>query len=118
LSAAFSVIKAFRMRPGFRLATLAPYSTASALLLDGFQGGLYGGTGRSADWDVACKAQRRYGRMILAGGMRPENVAAAIARVRPYAVDVASGVEVRPGKKDARKMRKFMQQVAKGREAK
>jgi phosphoribosylanthranilate isomerase len=128
LSVAFSVIKAFPMPPGFRLAVLAPYSAASALLLDGFKGGLYGGTGRTADWDLARRA-RRYGRVILAGGIRPDNVAEAIARVQPYAVDVASGVEARPGKKDAGKMRELMQQVdaanrtaagrtVKGREAK
>lgn len=110
LSGAFGVIKAFPMPPGFRLASLAPYSAASALLLDGFKGGLHGGTGRPADWDLARRA-RRYGRVILAGGIRPDNVAEAIARVRPYAVDVASGVESRPGKKDAGKMRELMREV-------
>jgi phosphoribosylanthranilate isomerase len=110
LAAAFSVIKAFPVSPGFRLAKLAPYSAASALLLDGFKDGLRGGTGRTADWDLARRA-RRYGRVILAGGIRPDNVAEAIARVQPYAVDVASGVEARPGKKGAGKMREFMRQV-------
>jgi phosphoribosylanthranilate isomerase len=110
LAEAFSVIKAFPVPSGFRLAKLAPYSAASALLLDGFKDGLRGGTGRVADWDLARRA-RRYGRVILAGGIRPENVAEAIARVQPYAVDVASGVEARPGKKDAGKMREFMRQV-------
>jgi phosphoribosylanthranilate isomerase len=111
LAGAFHVIKAFPAPPGFRLATLAPYATASAaLLLDGFKGGLYGGTGRAADWDVARRAQK-YGRVILAGGIRPENVAQAIAQARPYAVDVASGVESRPGKKDARALRELMREV-------
>jgi phosphoribosylanthranilate isomerase len=110
LSGAFCVIKAFPMPPGFRPATLAPYSAASALLLDGFKGGLYGGTGRTGDWDLARRA-RRYGRVILAGGIRPENVAEAIRRVQPYAVDVASGVEARPGKKDAGALRQLMRQV-------
>jgi phosphoribosylanthranilate isomerase len=110
LSGGFSVIKALAMPPGFRLASLAPYSAASALLLDGFKGGLYGGTGRTADWNLARRA-RRYGRVILAGGIRPDNVAEAIARVQPYAVDVASGVESRPGKKDAAKMRELMREV-------
>jgi phosphoribosylanthranilate isomerase len=116
LSGAFSVIKAFPMPPGFRLAKLAPYTAASALLLDGFKDGLRGGTGRTADWDLARRA-RRYGRVILAGGIRPENVAEAIARVQPYAVDVASGVEARPGKKDAAKMRELMRQVEAGNRA-
>jgi phosphoribosylanthranilate isomerase len=128
LSAAFCVIKAFPMPPGFRLSSLAPYAEASALLLDGFKSGQRGGTGRTADWNLARRA-RRYGRVILAGGIRPENVAEAIARVQPYAVDVASGVERRPGKKDARALRELMREVevencrlggaaAKGRETK
>jgi len=110
LSGAFSVIKAFPVRPGFRLAQLAPYSSASALLLDGFKDGLRGGTGRAADWDLARRG-RRYGRIILAGGIRPDNVAEAITRVQPYAVDVASGVERRPGKKDAGALRELMREV-------
>jgi len=110
LAGAFRVIKAFAMPPRFRLAALAPYSAASALLLDGFKGGLYGGTGRTADWDLARRA-RRYGRVILAGGIRPGNVAQAIAQARPYAVDVASGVEARPGKKDASALRELMREV-------
>jgi phosphoribosylanthranilate isomerase len=110
LSAKFCVIKALPVAPDFRLAALAPYGVASALLLDGFKSGLRGGTGRPTDWDLARRA-RRYGRVILAGGIRPENVAEAIARVEPYAVDVASGVEARPGKKDARKMRQLMREV-------
>jgi phosphoribosylanthranilate isomerase len=110
LSEAFSVIKAVRVAPNFRLAALAPFASAAALLLDGFKGGLYGGTGQAVDWAVARRA-RRYGRVILAGGIRPENVAQAIERVQPFAVDVASGVEARPGKKDAAKMRELMYEV-------
>jgi len=110
LAGAFRVIKAFSMPPGFRLGALAPYASASALLLDGFKGGLYGGTGRTADWDLARRA-KRYGRVILAGGIRPGNVAQAIAQARPYAVDVASGVEARPGKKDPGALRELMREV-------
>jgi phosphoribosylanthranilate isomerase len=110
LTGAFCVIKAFPAPPGFRLAALAPYASASALLLDGFKYGLRGGTGRTADWDLARRA-RKYGRVILAGGIRPENVAQAIAQARPYAVDVAGGVESRPGKKDARALRDLMREV-------
>jgi phosphoribosylanthranilate isomerase len=110
LSGAFSVIKAQAVARGFRLKSLAQYSAASALLLDGFKDGLYGGTGRTADWNLARRA-RRYGNVILAGGIRPDNVADAIVRVQPYAVDVASGVEARPGKKDAGKMRELMREV-------
>jgi phosphoribosylanthranilate isomerase len=110
LAGALRVIKAFRMSPGFRVAALAPYGAASALLLDGFEAGAYGGTGRTADWGLARRA-RKYGRVILAGGIRPGNVAQAIEQAGPYAVDVASGVEARPGKKDPRAMRELMREV-------
>jgi phosphoribosylanthranilate isomerase len=110
LARAFRVIKAFAMRPGFRLAMLQRYGAASALLLDGFKPGQYGGTGRTADWNVARRAGR-YGRVILAGGIRPDNVAQAIAEARPYAVDVASGIEAQPGKKDPAKLRALMREV-------
>ena len=62
------------------------------------------------DWKVA-RTARRYGRIILAGGLTPENVAEAIRIAQPYAVDVASGVESRPGKKDYEKMRRFIESV-------
>jgi phosphoribosylanthranilate isomerase len=104
------VIKAFTMRPGFRLPTLARYRAASAFLLDGFRDGLRGGTGRTVDWGVARRANG-YGRVILAGGITPENVARAINDARPFAVDVASGVESRAGKKDARALRELMRAV-------
>lgn len=104
------VIKAFRMRPGFALARLGRYAAARAFLLDGFRAGLRGGTGSSFDWNMARRAAR-YGRIIVAGGLRPENVAVAIARVRPYAIDVASGVEARPGKKDPARLRELMREV-------
>ncbi len=110
LSGSLAVIKAFRMAPGFQLGALAPYRQASALLLDGFQNGLYGGTGRPANWNLARRAAR-YGRVILAGGIRPANVAQAIVQARPYAVDVASGVESRPGKKDAAALRELMREI-------
>ncbi|HEV2388684.1 MAG TPA: phosphoribosylanthranilate isomerase [Candidatus Acidoferrales bacterium] len=104
------VIKAFRMRPGFALARLGRYAGAKAFLLDGFRAGLRGGTGKPFDWSVARRASR-YGRIIVAGGLGPENVAEAIAGARPYAIDVASGVEARPGKKDPARLRELMRQV-------
>jgi phosphoribosylanthranilate isomerase len=110
LAGAFRVIKAFSVKPGFRAATLRKYRVASAFLLDGFRGGLYGGTGRTTDWSVARQASRA-GRIILAGGITPENVARAIAEARPFAVDVASGVESRPGKKDPSALRALMRGV-------
>jgi len=102
------VIKAFRVRPGFRLARLASYPRAKAFLLDGFHRTLRGGTGRAFDWSVAKRA-KRYGRIYLSGGLTSENVAQAIRHARPFAVDVASGVEAQPGKKDPARVRAFVQ---------
>jgi len=98
------VIKAVQVGRGFRLVSLSEYRRADALLLDGFAPGLHGGTGRTVDWKLA-RASRKYGRIILAGGLTPENVAEAIRVAEPYAVDVASGVEARPGRKDPARLR-------------
>ena len=98
------VIKAVQVKRGFRGASLARYRAADAILLDGFARGLHGGTGRTLDWKLA-RAARRYGRIILAGGLTPENIAEAIRAAQPYAVDVASGVEARPGRKDPGRLR-------------
>jgi len=93
------VIKAIRVRDTFRSTQLASYNRASALLLDGFDSRQYGGTGKSFNWHLARGANRGT-RIFLAGGLTPENVAAAIRTTNPYAVDVCSGVEARPGRKD------------------
>ena len=98
------VIKAVQVGPGFRVARLARYGKAHGILLDGFKRGLHGGTGRTLDWNLA-RAARRHGRIILAGGLTPENIAEAIRVAEPYAVDIASGVESRPGKKDPARLR-------------
>ena len=110
LAGQFRVIKAFAGGPGFKLARLAAYKSASAFLLDGYRSRLYGGTGRTADWQLAREA-RRYGAVIVAGGLRPDNVAQAIAEAQPFGIDVASGVEVRPGKKDPGALRELMREV-------
>ncbi len=73
------VIKAIQVKPGFRAASLSRYRAADALLLDGFARGLHGGTGRTLDWKLA-RAAQRYGRVILAGGLTPENVAGSHSR--------------------------------------
>jgi phosphoribosylanthranilate isomerase len=114
LAKSYRVIKAFRVRRGFRPERLARYRAAAAFLLDGFRPGLYGGTGRRFDWRIARQA-KRYGRIVLAGGLAPENVAEAIARVRPFAIDVSSGVEAKPGKKDPARLRALMRVVKKAR---
>ena len=79
-----------------------------AWLVDAHQAGSYGGSGRRADWNLAAGLAAQ-APVLLAGGLTPENVAAAIARVHPWGVDVASGVESSPGKKDRTKMEEFIQ---------
>jgi phosphoribosylanthranilate isomerase len=104
------VIKAFRVASDFAVAALEKYHDAFAFLLDGSRAGQFGGTGIGADWNVARRAVASH-RIILAGGLTAENVGAAIRSVRPYAVDVASGVESKPGKKDHGKMKDFINEV-------
>jgi phosphoribosylanthranilate isomerase len=98
------VIKAVQVGRGFRVASLGRFRRADAILLDGLKRGLHGGTGLTLDWNLARRA-KRYGPIILAGGLTPENIAEAIRVARPYAVDVASGVESGPGKKDPARLR-------------
>lgn len=105
------VIKALPVGPRFSIAELRRFRRASMFLLDRAQRGQFGGTGKSFDWSIAARASKSH-RIILAGGLTPENVAEAIFTVRPYAVDVASGVESRPGIKDAGKLREFFAEVS------
>jgi phosphoribosylanthranilate isomerase len=107
LARSVPVIKVVRVKKPFRAAQLAPFKRASALLLDGFDGRLRGGTGKTFDWDIARRA-KRYGRIFLAGGLTPGNVGAAIRAAKPYAVDVCSGVESKPGKKDPKRLKDFL----------
>jgi phosphoribosylanthranilate isomerase len=104
------VIKAFRLETDFPLDILQEYPGVFAYLFDGANRGQYGGTGRTTDWDVARRAAQSH-RVILAGGLKVENVAAAVRIVRPYGIDVASGVETKPGKKDPGLVREFIQEV-------
>jgi phosphoribosylanthranilate isomerase len=87
----------------------APHGpNAPVLLIDAYRKDQYGGTGHVADWSIATKLAQQYP-ILLAGGLTPENVTEAIRQVRPWGVDVASGVEVAPGKKAAAKMRLFVE---------
>jgi phosphoribosylanthranilate isomerase len=103
------VIKAFRVRGPESLASLEAYlPAAEAFLLDAHVPGAHGGTGARFDWELAVEA-RRFGKaLILAGGLNPGNVAEAVKRVRPYALDVSSGVESSPGVKDPARLRAFV----------
>ncbi len=103
------VIKAVRVREAESLDVLAGYP-AQAFLLDSFVAGRAGGTGIPFPWTLA-QAAKRHGRIILSGGLRPETVAEAVRTVRPYGVDVSSGVERCPGEKDPEKVREFIAAV-------
>ena len=81
-----------------------------AMLIDAAVKGVYGGSGVTADWAAAAELAKKYP-LLLAGGLTPENVADAIRQVRPWGVDVASGVESAPGEKDAGKMIQFVKEV-------
>jgi phosphoribosylanthranilate isomerase len=105
------VCKGFRVRPDFNVTYLSGYHTR-ACLLDTFVEGSHGGTGRAFDWNIAVQA-KQYARIILGGGITPQNVTQAIRTVRPYAIDVSSGVESAPGIKDAEKIVHLMQEVRK-----
>ncbi len=100
------VVKTFRFTAHVRPEMMVDYAV-EAFLIEGFHTGLYGGAGARADWQQVAKLHT-YGRIILAGGLTPENVQEAIRIVRPYAVDVGSGVESAPGKKDWQKVRTFI----------
>jgi phosphoribosylanthranilate isomerase len=100
------LIKALRVKDAASLAGYEEYRV-SALLLDAWVKGAYGGTGHSFNWELAAQVARQRP-VILAGGLTPENVAEAVRTVRPYAVDVSSGVEAAPGKKDPAKVAAFI----------
>ncbi|WEJ73892.1 phosphoribosylanthranilate isomerase [Pseudomonas sp. PSE14] len=102
-------LKALRVKPGDDVtAQIAKYPQASGFLLDTYVEGVPGGTGQAFDWSLVPRDVKRP--LILAGGLTPENVADAIAQVRPYAVDVSGGVEASKGIKDAQKIRDFIAQ--------
>jgi len=103
-------IKAIRVRNEGSLRLLARYPQASAFLLDTYVEGKWGGTGQAFPWELALKA-KAYGRIILSGGLTPENVVKAVRTVTPYAVDVSSGVEISPGRKDPQKVREFIERA-------
>lgn len=103
------VIKSFRVKDESVL-TLLPQYKANAYLLDSYDIIRKGGTGHSFDWQIA-KQATRYGPIILSGGLNPDNVLQAISLVQPYAVDVSSGVEASPGKKDHNRLRAFLRVV-------
>ena len=103
------VIKAIRVKDIQSLKKLSDYPVSS-FLLDTFSEDQYGGTGKVFDWNLVFPA-KKYGPIILAGGLTPNNVRQAIQRIQPYGVDVCSGVESHPGIKDHKKMQIFLKNV-------
>jgi len=111
LELARPAVKALRIKDRGSFLALAEFQGRAGIrgfLLDAYAEDAYGGTGRTVDWALAAEAARSAS-VLLAGGLTPENVAEAIRAVRPYGVDVSSGVESTPGKKDAEKVRRFIQ---------
>ena len=106
LGHAVPVIRALRVGSDFDAQTMQSH-LVNTFLLDTARAGSYGGTGEVFDWAKAREA-KAYGRIILSGGLNPDNVREAIEQVAPYAVDTSSGVEAEPGKKDPKKVRDFL----------
>src|SRR5499433_593317 len=106
------VIKALRIGDDFDARRVLDYP-ASAILLDAFDAKLYGGTGRTANWAIAREAAKLT-KVFLAGGLSPENVVEAIRAVEPFAVDLNSGVESAPGRKDAGRLRRLREEMEEG----
>ena len=106
-------IRAFRMHGDASLDELAAYADpVGAVLLDAYHPNTLGGSGATFPWDLAVRAKTLTARpVLLAGGLTPDNVQAALEAVRPYGVDVSSGVESRPGVKDPAKLRAFIRAV-------
>ena len=110
LQFALMSMKAFRIRDADSLLPMSGYHT-DAFLLDSQVTGQQGGTGETFNWDFALAAKKFGKPIFLAGGLTPQNVADAARKVAPFAVDVSSGVEQSPGKKDAKKMQDFIAAV-------
>ena len=105
------VIKVFRLKSEEEVERIRPYvGKVRAVLLDTYDSKVYGGTGKPFDWKVALRVKEEFPELplILSGGLTPENVKRAVETVKPYAVDVSSGVEAEPGVKDGEKVRAFV----------
>lgn len=99
----YSVIRAIRANKEDSIGILKDYN-ADIFLVDNYSNNLYGGTGKLSNWDFAKEASKKY-KVILSGGLNPKNILKAVKYVNPYGVDISSGIEKEPGKKDADKMK-------------
>lgn len=106
------VVKAFRVKDFVDLKPLELYKNVAAYLIDSYAPSSYGGTGQIFNWDIAVEA-KKFGNIILSGGLTPENIEKAVRWVKPYAVDVSSGVEAEKGKKDLTRVRNFIERAKK-----
>lgn len=106
------VVKALQVRDRESLAAVATFPTPN-ILLDSYNPGLYGGAGERFPWELAVEARELYPdkQIILAGGLTPDNIRAAVEQTQPFAVDVASGVESAPGVKDLALVRRFVEEA-------
>jgi len=109
--ASYRVIKAIRVGASLDETNTGRYKKAGAILLDTYVAGQVGGTGRRFDPAVAARLVKEGWRVIVAGGLRPENVGEVVSSVRPYGVDVSTGVEAAPGRKDREKVAQFIAAV-------
>ena len=101
------IIKVLRVDGSFRPPDATVYQT-EAIMLDAFDREMRGGTGRVIDWSIAADTRQLVKKLFLSGGLSPENVANAIAVVRPYGVDACSRLESAPGRKDSKRVRSFI----------
>lgn len=108
-----TVIKALRVSAAFEPGEAAHYDV-DAIMLDAFHDQLRGGTGQIINWDVARATREIVPRLFLSGGLSPENVAEAIAKVQPYAIDACSSLESAPGQKDLARMKAFVRAARNG----
>lgn len=106
------VIKAFRFHDPAELKLLKQYDSVRTYLMDSAKGTKWGGNGKLADWKLASDA-KKYGQVILAGGLSAENVASAITQVEPFAIDLSTSVEDSPGKKSAKKLKELFAAIKK-----
>ncbi len=106
----YKTIKAVRVRGAASLRGLSRYP-ADFFLFDAFHAKAFGGTGKTFDWALLARLKKLRRPFFISGGLTPDNVGALLARIRPYGLDVSSGVELRPGKKSHRLIRRFMREV-------
>ncbi len=105
----FPFVKVFQVKNEAILSEIERFQL-KLFMLDSFVNGNSGGSGKNFDWEIAVQA-KRFGRFILSGGLTPENVGSTLQKVRPYGVDISTGVEKFPGRKDLEKVKKFIQEV-------